>query len=485
MSKSLVIVESPAKAKTINKYLGSDYQVEASIGHIMDLPKNDIGVELKRRTFEPTLIVSPGKEKVVERLQKLAAKADSVYLAPDPDREGEAIAAHLAMQLKPMLKKGASLQRVTFNEITQKAVKAAFQNARAVNENLVDAQQTRRVLDRLVGYQISPLLWDKVRRGLSAGRVQTVALRLIVEREREINAFVPVEYWLIGSKLKPANGGEFVAKFTGVEGVSARVSTGKDAEGKETFVSGALPDSEATDQVVTQLKQATWTVVSVERKQRKRNPTAPYITSKLQQDASGRLGFNVRRTMGVAQRLYEGVEVGKDGTVGLITYMRTDSTRVSADAITAARGFVTRTLGAKYLPEKAIEYKGKNDAQDAHEAIRPTNVEYTPDSIKQYLSDEQFRLYDLIWRKFVSSQMSAAVFDQTTIEIAAKADRTYDFRISGSIQVFDGFQAVWKTASEDVILPEVKAGDKLGMVSVDPEQKFHRAAAAVQRGEPG
>ena len=472
MSKSLVIVESPAKAKTINKYLGAEYQVEASIGHIMDLPKNDIGVELKRRTFEPTLIVSPGKEKIVERLQKLASKADSVYLAPDPDREGEAIAAHLSMQLKPMLKKGASIQRVTFNEITQKAVKAAFANARNVNENLVDAQQTRRVLDRLVGYQISPLLWDKVRRGLSAGRVQTVALRLIVEREREINAFVPVEYWLLSSKLKPAHGQEFVAKFTGVDGQTAKVSNGMDAEGKELFLSGALPDEDATNEVLEQLKSASWTVVSVERKQRKRNPTAPYITSKLQQDAAGRLGFNVRRTMGVAQRLYEGVDLGKDGTVGLITYMRTDSTRVSADAIAGARGYVQRAHGAKYLPQAAIDYKGKNDAQDAHEAIRPTNVEYTPESIRQYLSDEQFRLYDLIWRKFVSSQMSAAVFDGTTIEIAAKADRTYDFRISGSILVFDGFLAVWKTASEDVILPEVTAGEKLEMMSVDPEQRF-------------
>jgi DNA topoisomerase-1 len=371
-----------------------------------------------------------------------------------------------------MLKKGASIQRVTFNEITQKAVKAAFQNARSVNENLVDAQQTRRVLDRLVGYQISPLLWDKVRRGLSAGRVQTVALRLIVEREREINAFKPVEYWLIGSKLKPMHGAEFTAKFTGVDGVAARVSTGVDAEGKETFVSGALPDSEATDEVVAQLKQAAWSVMNVERKQRKRNPTAPYITSKLQQDAAGRLGFNVRRTMGVAQRLYEGVDLGKDGTVGLITYMRTDSTRVSADAIRDARDYVKKTLGPKYLPDAAIDYKGKNEAQDAHEAIRPTNVAYTPDSIKQYLSDEQYKLYKLIWQKFVSSQMTPAVFDQTTISVAAKADRTYDFRISGSILVFDGFLKVWENASEDVILPDVKAGEALKMLSVDPEQRF-------------
>jgi DNA topoisomerase-1 len=471
MSRNLVIVESPAKAKTINKYLGSDYQVEASIGHIMDLPKNDIGVELERRTFEPTLIVSPGKEKIVERLQKLAAKADSVFLAPDPDREGEAIAAHLSMQLKPMLKKGASIQRVTFNEITQKAVKSAFANARAVNENLVDAQQTRRVLDRLVGYQISPLLWDKVRRGLSAGRVQTVALRLIVEREREINGFVPVEYWLIGAKLKPVHGNGFTAKFTGVDGVAARVSIGTDAEGKEQFQAGALPDGEATDEVVAQLNRAVWTVASVERKERKRNPTAPYITSKLQQDAANRLGFNVRRTMGMAQRLYEGVEI-KGETVGLITYMRTDSTRVSTDSIAAAREHVEKTLGAKYLSAQALEYKGKNDAQDAHEAIRPTNVAYTPESIRQYLSDEQFKLYDLIWRKFVSSQMAPAVFDMTTIEIAAKADRTYNFRISGSILLFKGFQAIWESASEDAILPDVKAGDALTAQTVEPEQRF-------------
>ena len=474
MSKSLVIVESPAKAKTINKYLGPDYQVEASIGHIMDLPKNDIGVELKRRTFEPTLIVSPGKEKIVERLQKLAAKADSVYLAPDPDREGEAIAAHLSMQLKPMLKKGASIQRVTFNEITQKAVKAAFANARDVNENLVDAQQTRRVLDRLVGYQISPLLWDKVRRGLSAGRVQTVALRLIVERERAINAFVPVEYWLVSSKLKPTASDGFTAKFTGVDGIAARVSTGVDADGKEQFLSGALPDEEATDEVIAELRRAAWTVAGVERKKRRVNPTAPYITSKLQQDAANRLGFNVRRTMGVAQRLYEGVDI-KGETVGLITYMRTDSTRVSTDSVMAAREYVERTLGKDFLSAQPMEYKGKSEAQDAHEAIRPTNVAYTPEEIRQYLSEEQYKLYDLIWRKFVSSQMAAAIFDQTTIEIAAKTSapaRTYDFRISGSIQIFKGFQAIWKSASEDAILPDVKAGDLLAMESVDAEQRF-------------
>ena len=471
MAKSLVIVESPAKAKTINKYLGSDYVVEASIGHIMDLPKNDIGVELTKRTFEPTLIISPGKEKIVDRLKKLAAKADMVYLAPDPDREGEAIAAHLFMQLRPMVKDKSKIKRVTFNEITQKAVKAAFLKARDVNEDLVDAQQTRRVLDRLVGYQVSPLLWDKVRRGLSAGRVQTVALRLIVEREGEINAFEPVEYWTIGATLQ-ANKQEFVAKFSGINGETARVANGKDKDGKDLFLSGALANEELTDKVVEQLNHAQWSVASVERKERKRNPTAPYTTSKLQQDASSRLGFNVRRTMGVAQRLYEGVEIGKDGTVGLITYMRTDSTRVSADSITEARDYVQKKHGAKYLPSSANDYKGKKDAQDAHEAIRPTRVEYTPESIKGSLSDEQYRLYKMIWQKFVSSQMVPAVFDQTTVEIAAKADKTYDFRVSGSILKFDGYLAVWDNASEDTILPDMTAGQALAMQSLDPEQKF-------------
>ena len=266
---------------------------------------------------------------------------------------------------------------MTFNEITQKAVKAAFLQARDVDENLVDAQQTRRVLDRLVGYQISPLLWDKVRRGLSAGRVQTVALRLIVERESEINAFEPVEYWNVAAKLQPASGLEFSAKFTGIDGESARVANGKDKDGKDLFLAGAFQNGDVTASAVAQLNKAKWSVASVERKERKRSPTGPYTTSKLQQDAAGRLGFNVRRTMGVAQRLYEGVEIGADGTVGLITYMRTDSTRVSDDAVKEARDYVNKELGSKYLPEKPVEYKGKKDAQDAHEAIRPTHVEYT------------------------------------------------------------------------------------------------------------
>ncbi len=496
MSKSLVIVESPAKAKTIGKYLGSDYVVEASIGHIMDLPKNDIGVELKKRTFEPTLIVSPGKEKVVDRLKKLASKADMIYLAPDPDREGEAIAAHLSMQLLPMVKDKSKVRRVTFNEITKKAVQAAFLHARDINENLVDAQQTRRVLDRLVGYQVSPLLWDKVRRGLSAGRVQTVALRLIVEREQEINDFKPVEYWTIDALLEPTSDKQsFTARFVGVNGVPSRVANGVDEQGKELYLANALPDKEAIEEAVGELGNAKWSVRSVEKKERRNNPKAPYTTSKLQQDASGRLGFNVRRTMGVAQRLYEGVEIGAEGTVGLITYMRTDSTRVSPDAIAEAREFIGK-LGAAYLPASPNEYAGKKQeqAQDAHEAIRPTNVAYTPQSIRKYLSDEQFRLYKLIWQRFVSSQMTPAVFDQTTVDIVAQAKRAYDFRATGSVLKFDGHlkfeeedkrarQAAKEEAKaatesaegeeeEDRRLPELNDGEALRLEKLDPQQKF-------------
>jgi DNA topoisomerase I len=490
---SLVIVESPAKAKTIGKYLGSGYQVEASIGHIMDLPKNDIGVELKNRTFEPTLIVSPGKEKVVERLKKLAAKADMIYLAPDPDREGEAIAAHLSMQLLPMVKDKSKVRRVTFNEITKKAVQAAFLHARDIDENLVDAQQTRRVLDRLVGYQVSPLLWDKVRRGLSAGRVQTVALRLIVERESEINAFNPVEYWTIDAELEPTAGKQsFTARFVGVNGTPSRVANGKDEEGKELFLSNSLPDKEAVDEAIGELEHAKWSVRSVEKKERRNNPKAPYTTSKLQQDASGRLGFNVRRTMGVAQRLYEGVEIGAEGTVGLITYMRTDSTRVSPDAIAEAREFIGK-LGAKYLPATPNEYAGKKQeqAQDAHEAIRPTSVTYTPDSIRKYLSDEQFRLYKLIWQRFVSSQMTPAVFDQTTVDIVAQAKQAYDFRVTGSVLKFEGHlkfeeedKRARQAAKDKAAKEEAKASDQTGQeAQADGEEEAESRLPELSNGE--
>ena len=477
MAKSLVIVESPAKAKTINKYLGKDYMVEASLGHIMDLPKNKIGVDLEDGTFEPELIVMPGKEKVVDRLKKLASSASAVYLAPDPDREGEAIAWHLETQLKPQVKSGTPIRRVTFNEITQKAVNAAFQHAGKVDSKLVDAQQTRRVLDRIVGYQISPLLWDKVRRGLSAGRVQTVAVRLIVERERAIKEFKPVEYWTLDAILRPATGPaeeqrDFTARFMGIDGKRASV---------ETVNAPGLPNQAETDAIVAQLNRAQWSVRAVEKKERRQNPAAPFTTSKLQQDASRKLGFNVKRTMGVAQRLYEGVELGNRGAIGLITYMRTDSTRVSADAVDAARKYIRATHGDRYLPASPNVYKGKKDAQDAHEAIRPTNVELAPDEIRQYLSDEQYRLYKLIWQRFIASQMLQAIFDQTVVDIAARADRTYDYRVTGSVLKFDGFLKVYeeskdgKDADDEALanrLPMLSDGQPLSLNTLKPEQHF-------------
>jgi len=485
MSKSLVIVESPAKAKTIGKYLGSGYEVLASVGHIMDLPKNDIGVELKKRTFEPTLIVSPGKEKVVAQLKKAAGKADEVYLAPDPDREGEAIAYHLALQLGTSAKERKKIRRITFNEITKKAVQEAFKQARDVDQNLVDAQQTRRVLDRLVGYQISPLLWDKVRRGLSAGRVQTVAVRLIVEREREIKDFAPVEYWTLEAELHPESqaGASFKARFIGVDGEPARVANGQDKEGKDQFISNALSGKDSMDAVLSALEKAAWSVTSVQSREQQRRPLPPFITSQLQREASNKLGFNVRRTMGVAQRLYEGIDVGTEGTVGLITYMRTDSPRVAPEAKIAARDWILKQLGPQYLPETPNFYSGKKQAQDAHEAIRPTDASRTPESIARYLSDEQLKLYTLIWRRFVASQMTPAVFDITTAKIAAvsaKMRKTYDFRASGSVMRFDGFLKLYeathdKKDDEDesaAKLPNLDGVSALELEKLDPEQHF-------------
>jgi DNA topoisomerase-1 len=485
MSKSLVIVESPAKAKTIEKYLGKGFDVRASVGHIMDLPKKDIGVELEHRTFEPTLIVSPGKEKVVEQLKKLAAKADEIYLAPDPDREGEAIAAHLAIQLGTTAKERKKIRRVTFNEITKKAVQEAFKHARDVDQDLVDAQQTRRVLDRLVGYQISPLLWDKVRRGLSAGRVQTVAVRLIVEREREIGAFQPVEYWTLDALLHPEKQADksFKARFIGIDGDPARVSNGQDKDGKAQFLSNALAGKQQMDEVLAALQKAKWSLASVQAREQQRKPLPPFITSQLQRDASNKLGFNVRRTMGVAQRLYEGVEIGAEGTTGLITYMRTDSPRVAPEAIAGAREWVGKELGQQYLPSTPNLYKGKKAAQDAHEAIRPTDPSRTPESIASYLSDEQLKLYRLIWQRFVASQMVPAISDVTTANIAAfsaATGKTYDFRASGSVLRFDGFLKVYEVSEDKKDeddesankLPSLDGVKALEQETLDEEQHF-------------
>jgi DNA topoisomerase I len=486
-SKSLVIVESPAKAKTIEKYLGKGFEVRASVGHIMDLPKNDIGVELKNRTFVPELIVSPGKEKVVEQLKKAGEKADEIFLAPDPDREGEAIAYHLALQLGTSAKERKKIRRVTFNEITKKAVQEAFAHARDVDQNLVDAQQTRRVLDRLVGYQISPLLWDKVRRGLSAGRVQTVAVRLIVEREREITAFKPVEYWTLEAQLHPERRPEasFKAKFIGINGESARVANGQDKDGKPQFIAGAVADKQSMDAIAAALDHAKWSLASVQYREQQRRPLPPFITSQLQREASNKLGFNVRRTMGIAQRLYEGIDLGTEGTTGLITYMRTDSPRVAPDAVEGARSWIAKQLGEKYLPSSPNVYKGKKDAQDAHEAIRPTDAARTPESIARYLSDEQFKLYTLIWRRFIASQIVPAVYDQTIAKIeaaSARDSKTYDFRLTGSVLRFDGFLKVYEAVEEkkpeddeDSLankLPSLDGVKELELEQLVPDQHF-------------
>jgi DNA topoisomerase-1 len=485
MNKSLVIVESPAKAKTIEKYLGKGFEVLASVGHIMDLPKNDIGVELENRTFEPTLIVSPGKEKVVAQLKRAAAKADEIYLAPDPDREGEAIAYHLALQLGTTAKERKKIRRVTFNEITKKAVQEAFKHARDLDQNLVDSQQTRRILDRLVGYQISPLLWDKVRRGLSAGRVQTVAVRLIVEREREIGAFQPVENWTLDAVLHPEKQTDksFKARFVGIDGEPARVANGQDKDGKDQFIANALPDEASMKAVVAALDKAQWSLASVQSTEKQRRPSAPFITSQLQRDAASKLGFNVRRTMGVAQRLYEGIDVGAEGTTGLITYMRTDSPRIAPEAIDGAREWIGRQLGAQYLPATANVYKGKKAAQDAHEAIRPTDAARTPESIARYLTEEQLKLYRLIWQRFVASQMMPAVFDVTTAKIAAVSSQTgksYDFRASGSVTRFDGFLKVYEVLEDkkddddeaSSKLPNLDHVKKLEREKLEHEQQF-------------
>jgi DNA topoisomerase-1 len=473
MSKSLVIVESPAKAKTIEKYLGKGFEVRASIGHIMDLPKNDIGVELKKRTFEPELVVSPGKEKVVDQLKKAAAKADEIFLAPDPDREGEAIAYHLALQLGTNAKERKKIRRVTFNEITKKAVQEAFAHARDVDQNLVDAQQTRRVLDRLVGYQISPLLWDKVRRGLSAGRVQTVALRLVVEREREIGAFKPVEYWTLEALLHPEKqlDKSFKARLVGINGEKISV---------DTVSAPALPSEKETKAALAALEKAAWTVESISKRERKQTAPAPFTTSQLQQDAARKLGFNVRRTMGVAQRLYEGVDLGAEGTTGLITYMRTDSPRVSPEAIAGARAWIDKEFGEKYLPESPNVFKGKKDAQDAHEAIRPTDAARTPESIARYLSDEQLKLYTLIWKRFVASQMALALLAVTQVNIVAASSvnkRSYDFRVSGTTVLFDGYQKLYEASKDRKDEDDESLANKLpnldGVKALEMEQLIH------------
>ncbi len=473
MAKGLVIVESPGKVKLISKYLGKGYTVEASYGHVKDLPKSTLGVDVDN-DFETEYVVIPGKEKVVAKLKKLAGGVDTIYLAPDPDREGEAMAAHLAQELgdgkkSRKKKKGDNgserIRRVTFNEITQRAVREAFEHPRDIDQHLVDAQQARRVLDRLVGYQVSPLLWDKVRRGLSAGRVQTVALRLIVEREREIKAFDKKEYWTIDAHLAAPKPPAFDARFLG--------------KGEEKI---EVPNGEEAEKIRMSLEHADWVVRNAEKKERRRNATPPFTTSKLQQDSSRKLRFSVKRTMMIAQRLYEGVELGEEGQVGLITYMRTDSTRVSNDALAEVREYITSQYGPEYLPQSPNTYKEKKEAQAAHEAIRPTSATRHPDQIKQYLKEDEFKVYKLIWQRFVASQITPAVFDQTTVDIDAKSGSdVFWFRVTGSILKFDGFLKVYEESKEGKDeedeelkhkLPPLEAGQKLTLRALKPEQHF-------------
>jgi DNA topoisomerase-1 len=454
MADSLVIVESPAKAKTIGKYLGSKYIVKASMGHIRDLPKSQIGVEIDKQ-FEPKYITIRGKGAVLKELKDASRKVKRVYLAADPDREGEAIAWHLAHYLEL---NESDPCRVVFNEITKQAVKDAFKNPRPINMDLVNAQQARRILDRLVGYKISPLLWKKVRKGLSGGRVQSVAVKLIIDRENEIKAFIPEEYWSITARLA-VEGNEFEAKFYSAGGNKTELKSRADV-----------------DSVLKQIENAEYKVVDVKEKERQRNPAPPFITSSLQQEAARKLNFRAAKTMQIAQQLYEGVDLGKEGTVGLITYMRTDSTRISPVAQEEAKEYIIAAFGADYYPETPRVYlkKGAN-AQDAHEAIRPTSVAKTPEEVKSYLSRDQYRLYKLIWERFVASQMASAVLDTMTVDIAAG---DVVFRATGSKVKFPGFMKVYVEGSDDgsgeeeKFLPPLRKGDVLEKREIDPKQHF-------------
>ncbi|MFW5435135.1 type I DNA topoisomerase [Paenibacillus apiarius] len=454
MADSLVIVESPAKAKTIGKYLGSKYIVKASMGHVRDLPKSQIGVEIEQ-DFAPKYITIRGKGSVLKELKDASKKVKKVYLAADPDREGEAIAWHLAHALD--LDESESC-RVVFNEITKQAVKDAFKTPRQINMDLVHAQQARRILDRLVGYKISPLLWKKVKKGLSAGRVQSVSVKLIIDRENEIDAFIPEEYWTITSKLS-AGKSTFEAKFYGLNG-----------EKKE------LKNESEVNEVLAAIKDQDFVVSEVREKERLRHPSAPFTTSSLQQEAARKLNFRAAKTMSVAQQLYEGVDLGKEGTVGLITYMRTDSTRIAPSAQEEAGEYIKEQYGDAFVPETPRQYvKKAANAQDAHEAIRPTSILRSPEQMKPFLSRDQLRLYKLVWERFVASQMTSAVMDTMTVDIQAG---TTIFRANGSKVRFPGFMKVYVegsddgTVEDDKFLPPLVAGDKMKQEQIEPKQHF-------------
>ncbi len=475
MKKALIVVESPAKIKTLKKFLGPNFLFESSLGHIRDLPQKGFGIDVEK-DFEPQYALMPDKKEVVERLKKAAKAADVVYLSPDPDREGEAIAWHIAC----ILPKETKIQRVTFNSITKEAVLTALEHPRKIDQALVDAQQARRLLDRIVGYKISPILTRRIQgaqKGLSAGRVQSVALKLVVDREKEIDAFIPVEYWNIEAILQAKKGEvPFHAVLHSVDGKKVE----KEAQaGKECFL---IPNETVASQVTARLNCAAYRVESVEKKEKRRNPVAPFITSTLQQEASRHYGFSASRTMGIAQSLYEGVDLGHEGAEGLITYMRTDSVRSAPEAIAAARQFIQKEYGSAFLPDEPRQYSTKKSAQDAHEAIRPTNLKHAPDQIKNHLTPDQYKLYLLIWRRFLSSQMTPAVYDTVSCDIGT--DQKILLRATGSVIKFKGFLAVYEEKqdvghsedkeSTDKILPPLVEGQPLLLDEVLSQQAFTR-----------
>lgn len=455
MGQKLVIVESPAKAKTIGKYLGKNYIVEASMGHVRDLPKSKLGVDIDN-DFEPKYITIRGKGELLKVLRKAAKKADKVYLATDPDREGEAISWHLANLLN--IESGEEC-RIVFNEITKSAVKNSIKNARKINQNLVDAQQARRILDRLVGYEISPILWKNVKWGLSAGRVQSAALKLICEREEEIKKFIPDEYWTVDCSLKKGRK-KFPIKLISY---------------KNNKID--LKNEEDTNKVINKIDKDNFLINKIKKGSKLKNPMAPFTTSTLQQEASKKLNFMTKKTMSVAQGLYEGVEVKGYGTIGLITYMRTDSVRISKEAQDSAKSFILSNYGEEYLPEETRVYKGKKNIQDAHEAIRPTNIEITPEVAKANLTADQYKLYSLIWKRFVGSQMASCILNTNSIDIL---NGDYKFKASGSTIKFDGFMKIYEYAmsdEDDTSLPELEEGESLKAASLEGKQHFTQPPA--------
>lgn len=458
MGQKLVIVESPAKAKTIGKYLGKNYIVEASMGHVRDLPKSQLGVDVENN-YIPKYITIRGKGELLDKLRKQAKKSDKIYLATDPDREGEAISWHLAKVLNIDQQEKC---RIEFNEITKNAVKNAIKNPREINTNLVDAQQARRVLDRLVGYEISPILWRKIKWGLSAGRVQSVALKMICDREKEILDFIPKEYWTVECSLVKENDKKsFVVKLFSKNDKKIEISS-----------------KEEVDLIVDSLNKGEFAVKQVKRSTKSKNPLPPFTTSTLQQDAYKKLNFATRRTMSIAQQLYEGIDIKGHGTIGLITYMRTDSVRISEEAQQAAKEYIQNKFGSNYLPESPRVFKTKKNIQDAHEAIRPTYIELSPEMVKDSLKDEQFKLYSLIWNRFMASQMASCLLNTLSIDIL---NGEYLLRTSGSIIKFDGFMKVYQYKldedEEDLNLPSVEVGEKLKKKSIDGKQHFTQPAA--------